>query len=200
MCTKMQNEFEFLLTHSKFKLQFLFAFEFISNFYAALKFTGINNIFFFNRATENINNESKRIDEDAQQDSVPPMKKRRSTPNGDPMKILGNISQTFRELVNQVLISKEEQTELDLYFSSICKTVKKLDALEQVKIKMQISQIVNQAELEQLSHSKQNDASTILGNNSTSNQNNSSSHFMNHSVNQNNSSHIRMNQMYPNMN
>lgn len=50
--------------------------------------------------------------------------------------------------------SNKPLSELELFFGSICMTVGKLSPLEQARIKMQISNIVSQAELSQLQQSE----------------------------------------------
>lgn len=43
-----------------------------------------------------------------------------------------------------------EKSDLELFFESICKTVQKLPKLSQAKLKMKITEAVNQAEIEHL--------------------------------------------------
>lgn len=45
---------------------------------------------------------------------------------------------------------QKPQNELELFFGSMCKTVEKFDALDQAKIKFEISQIVSQYEMAQI--------------------------------------------------
>lgn len=54
------------------------------------------------------------------------------------------------ELLQKSIEPIKQQTDLELFFGSICKSVEKLHPIEQTRIKMQISQIVGQAELAQL--------------------------------------------------
>lgn len=78
------------------------------------------------------------------------------------MKIFENIAQTLKEnglkrseLFQQMMEpAKKEQTELELFFCSMCKTVEKFSPFEQAKMKMQISHMVSQVELAQLGNSQ----------------------------------------------
>lgn len=90
-------------------------------------------------------------------ENVQPIKRRRSSSTGDQMKIYETLAKTLNEthsqklnLIHQAIESTKSQSELELYFSSICKTVEKLSPIDQAQIKLQISNIVSQAELAQL--------------------------------------------------
>lgn len=79
------------------------------------------------------------------------------------MKIFENIAHTLREqnskrnaIYEQILSDSKPQSEIELYFSSISKTVEKLNPIEQAKLKIQISQIVSKAELEHLERIQNN--------------------------------------------
>lgn len=83
-----------------------------------------------------------------------------------------NIAQQFKEnntkrneLLQQMLVEPKVQSELELFFSSMCKTVEKFAPLDQVRIKMQISQMVSQTELAQLEQLNRVPAQTPFYNN-----------------------------------
>lgn len=68
-----------------------------------------------------------------------------------------NIAQSMKEnntkrneIIQQILADPKPQSELELFFCSICKTVEKFSPIEQARIKMQISQLVSQSEVAQL--------------------------------------------------
>lgn len=116
----------------------------------------------FFRTTTNIDTPDENVDDYASdEENIRPTKRRRSSSNGDQMKLLENIANTFKDsnmkrndLIQHIMKESKQPNELEVYFNSICLTVGKLDPLEQVKIKMQISQIVSQAELAQLEFSR----------------------------------------------
>lgn len=98
---------------------------------------------------------------ESEEENIRPTKRRRSSSNGDQVKLLENIANTFRDnssrrndLIQHIMNESKPKTELEVYFNSICLTVGKLDPLEQARVKMQISQIVSQAELSQLEKSQ----------------------------------------------
>lgn len=120
--------------------------------------------FFFFRTTTNIAiaNPDENVEEyDSEEEYIRPVKRQRSSSNGDQIKLLENIANTFKEsntkrndLFQHFMKETKPPTELEVYFNSICLTVDKFDPLEQAKVKMQISQIVSQAELAQLEKSQ----------------------------------------------
>lgn len=87
-------------------------------------------------------------------ENLPPMKRRRSSSTGDQTRIFESIAKTMKENHSKKLDMLEKamkpQSELELFFASMCKSVEKLDAIEQIKVKMEISRIVNNAELSSL--------------------------------------------------
>lgn len=96
-------------------------------------------------------------------ENMAPVKRRRSSSTGDQMKLFETFAKSLKDnhsqkmcMLQNAMETTKPQTELELYFSSICKTVEKLHPIEQSKIKMQISNIVNQAELAQLQSSQPN--------------------------------------------
>lgn len=98
--------------------------------------------------------------DDEEIENKPPLKRRRRSSGGEQFKMYESIAQSIKDnhskkldLMQQAIQSNKPQTELELYFMSICKTVEKLSALEQAKIKMQISNIVSQSELAHLQSS-----------------------------------------------
>lgn len=108
-----------------------------------------------------IEKNEQNIDDQTEEEDIRPIKRRRSSSNGDQSKLFEYITSTIKEsnlkrneILQQILVEPKGQTELELYFSSICKTVEKLTPLQQAKIKMQISQIVSQAELAQFENSQ----------------------------------------------
>lgn len=120
-------------------------------------------MFFLFRTTTNVENdeESNGIDDEQlspDDGSVRPCKRRRSSSNGEQMKIFENIAQSFKEnnsmrndLIQKIFSDKKEpQSEMELFFLSMCRTVEKFSPLEQATLKMQISQIVSQVELSHL--------------------------------------------------
>lgn len=98
------------------------------------------------------------LDDDDDKESAQHYKRRRSSSTGERIKMVETFTKTLKDnhiqkmhmLQQAVESSNKPQSELELYFSSICKTVEKLPPLEQAKLKMQISNIVCQAELSQL--------------------------------------------------
>lgn len=87
-----------------------------------------------------------------------PHKRRRSSSSSDQFKMYESFAKTMREnhsakmnLIQQLQTPKE-QTELERFFASVCKTVERFPALDQVKAKMKISQIVSEMEFAQLSN------------------------------------------------
>lgn len=92
--------------------------------------------------------------DDEEKENVKCVKRRRTSSNSDQMKIFETIAKTIKEnhskkieLINQM---QKPQNELELFFASMCKTVEKFDALDQAKIKFEISQIVSQYEMAQI--------------------------------------------------
>lgn len=78
------------------------------------------------------------------------------------MKLFETFTKTLKDnhthkmnLFHQAIETSKPLTELELFFSSICKTVEKLKPIDQAKMKMQISSIVAQAELAELQSSQQ---------------------------------------------
>lgn len=53
------------------------------------------------------------------------------------------------EMFQQVI---QPQTELDLFFASICKTVQKFEPMSQARIKIEINQLIGRYELAHLSN------------------------------------------------
>lgn len=92
-------------------------------------------------------------------ENTAPMKRRRSSSSGDQLKVIAHALKENgikrNEIIQQIMEpARKEQTELELFFCSICKTVEKLSPLEQAKLKMQISNLVSHAELSQLENSQ----------------------------------------------
>lgn len=96
-------------------------------------------------------------------DDILPMKRRRSSSNGDQLKIFENIAQSIKdnsckrnEIIQKILSDSKQETELDLFFGAICKTVSKFSPFDQAKIKMKISNIVSETELAHLERMEHN--------------------------------------------
>ncbi|XP_055308526.1 uncharacterized protein LOC129572566 [Sitodiplosis mosellana] len=96
------------------------------------------------------------IDDDIGSDEeyFPRVKRRRSSSNSDHLKFMENIAQTMKEnntkrneILQHMLTEQKPQSELELFFSSICKTVEKFSPIDQVRVKMQINQMVSETEL-----------------------------------------------------
>lgn len=92
--------------------------------------------------------------DDEEKENVQCLKRRRSSSNSDQIKIFETIAKTIKEnhsrkidLINQM---QKPQNLLELFFASMCKTVEKFEALDQAKIKLEISQIVSQYEMAQI--------------------------------------------------
>lgn len=51
------------------------------------------------------------------------------------------------ELLEKMIGTPQEQSDLQLFFASICKTVEKFTALDQATIKMEVTKIVNEMEV-----------------------------------------------------
>lgn len=101
---------------------------------------------------ENDMNHENPSDED--EPLFKPKKKRRKNSNGEQMKVLENFTNNFKETQAKKLElfqkAIQPHTELELFFSSICKTVEKLNPIDQAKLKNQISNIVTEFELTHL--------------------------------------------------
>lgn len=96
-------------------------------------------------------------DDEEKNDDKNKRRRSSSSSSSDQIKIYESLAKSMKEnhaqkleLFQKTMESTKPQTELELYFSSICKSVEKLDPIEQTRIKMQISQMVGQAELTQL--------------------------------------------------
>lgn len=122
---------------------------------------------FFNRTITNINvddaDENADIDEATTANEVFPLKRRRSSSNGDQMKIFENIAHSIKEnnskrneIIQKMINESKPETELELYFGAICKTVSKFSALEQAKIKMKFNNIVSETEMAYLERIESN--------------------------------------------
>lgn len=85
-----------------------------------------------------------------------PPKRQKSNPAGDQTKQIQLLTREFgdsqRKKIDLLerIVSAPQQNELELFFASICKTVEKLTAIDQVKIKMKVTQIVHDIELARL--------------------------------------------------
>lgn len=84
------------------------------------------------------------------------VKRRRNHSGGEQSKGIELIAQQIKdaqarkmELLEKMVTSNgnQEQSELQLFFASMCKTVEKFTPLNQAKIKMQITKIVNEMEI-----------------------------------------------------
>lgn len=104
-------------------------------------------------------NEDEKNTEKVVAEEFHPFKRRRSSSNGDHMKIFENLANSMKEnnskrneIYQKLIIDSKENSknDLELYFDSICKTVSKFNSFDQVKIKMKISHLVNEAELQHL--------------------------------------------------
>lgn len=79
-------------------------------------------------------------------------KKRKNSSNGDHVKVFESIAKSIKdnhskkiELFEKVV--NRPHSEIELFFMSISKTVEKFNPIEQTKVKIEISRIVNQLEL-----------------------------------------------------
>lgn len=91
------------------------------------------------------------IDDD-EMDFTQSYKKRRSS-NGEQFKLIETITKEIKENQTKkfdLFQQFTKQSELELFFSSLCKTVEKFTAVEQAKIKIELSNIVGQHELAHL--------------------------------------------------
>lgn len=91
------------------------------------------------------------IDDD-EMDFTQSYKKRRSS-NGEQFKLIETITKEIKENQTKkfdLFQQFTKQSELELFFSSLCKTVEKFTAIEQAKIKIELSNIVGQHELSHL--------------------------------------------------
>lgn len=79
-----------------------------------------------------------------------PSKKRKSDSSNELINQLAQTQSRKLDLLEQLVATPSEQSELDLFFASICKTVAKLNALEQAQLKMEIIKSVNTAEISHL--------------------------------------------------
>lgn len=109
-------------------------------------------------------NDDCGISDDFTDEHLPPMKRRRSSSTGEQTRMFENIAKTIKENHNKKIEILEQamkpQSDLQLFFASMCKSAEKLDPIEQIKVKMEISRIINNAELSQLE--KRSDRSDVL--------------------------------------
>lgn len=132
----------------------------------------MNIVYFFyfpNRTITNIVNledldESACIDDAraAIADDIFPMKRRRSSSNGDQLRIFENIAHSIKEngakrseIIQKILSDSKQETELELFFGSICKTVSKFTPFDQAKMKMKIQNLVSETELAHIERMEQ---------------------------------------------
>lgn len=89
------------------------------------------------------------------------IKRRRSSSNGDTIKLFESLSKTLKENNAKKIEAFQQvaqpRSEMQLYFGSICKTVEKFTPIDQVKIKIEISRIVSQFELAHFEKMEQSD-------------------------------------------
>lgn len=123
---------------------------FCSNFPKNLFFPHIDFRTITNVPESNGVSDTSPIDED----DFHPIKRRRSSSQGDQTKMLENIAQSMKEnsskrneLIEKLLSGSQRSSELELFFSSICKTVERLCWIDQARLKLKISQLVNEAEM-----------------------------------------------------
>lgn len=98
-------------------------------------------------------------------DFVQPTKRRRTSSNGEQMKIFETFTKTIQEnhvkkleMFQQVM---KPQSEMELFFASLCKTCEKFNPIEKAKLKMELSRIVSQMELEHLQNSIEMNANVL---------------------------------------
>lgn len=101
---------------------------------------------------ENNQNYSNLGDNDS---DFTPLKRRRSSSSNEQMKFFEMLAKNMQENQSKKMEIFQQainpQTELELFFASLCKTVEKFDALEQAEVKIQLTNsIVSQAELAHL--------------------------------------------------
>lgn len=95
--------------------------------------------------------ENEQYDQTNSHDMVHTPKRKRTSPHPT---IFENLAKSIQEshskemeMFQQVI---KPQSEMDLFFSSICKSVEKFNAIEQAKIKIEINRIVSQMEMNHL--------------------------------------------------
>lgn len=95
-------------------------------------------------------------------DEIVPLKRRRSSSNGDQIRIFENIAQSIKEngtkrseMIQKILSDSKQETELELFFGSICKTVSKFTPFDQAKMKMRIQNLVSETELAHIERMEQ---------------------------------------------
>lgn len=99
---------------------------------------------------ESIDGENSGINELEQSASK---RRRVSSSAGDNMKHFNTFVSEMKESQSKKIellgkiVDTPAKSELELFFASICKTVEKLTAIEQAKLKMKISTIVSEAEI-----------------------------------------------------
>lgn len=111
---------------------------------------------------------------------LPPVKRRRcSSGSGEQMRFFESISKSLEEnqskkfeLIQQVM---RPQSDLELFFASMCKTVEKFDLIEQAKIKIEVSRIVSNSELAHLE--KANNQNRVMMSVNTIDQNDACTYF-----------------------
>lgn len=96
------------------------------------------------------------LEDDDSHDYIQPMKRRRSSSNSEHMKMLETVTRCIKDNNSKKLEMFQQaiqpQTELELYFASICKTVEKFQPMAQAKIKMEINQLIGRYEMEHFSN------------------------------------------------
>lgn len=97
------------------------------------------------------------IDATQPTDATQPSKRKRSLSNSsDHLKLIENIAKSIKENQSKKLEifqqAVQPQSELELFFAAICKTVEKFDPMAKAKLKIEISHIVSQAELDHLNN------------------------------------------------
>lgn len=95
------------------------------------------------------------VEDDEEENDFRSHKRKRNTSNSEQMKIFEVITKTLKENNSKKIemfqkMQADSQSELELFFSCICKTVEKFSPIEQARVKMQISKTVSQCELARL--------------------------------------------------
>lgn len=92
---------------------------------------------------------SEDIEEDISQDQRPASKLRKTDPSNDLKEIAQQMrnSQTRKLDIIEKMIATPPQSDLELFFASMCKTVEKFSPINQAEIKMNVTKLVNEAEI-----------------------------------------------------
>lgn len=126
--------------------------------------------FWFFSTTSNIVHEIEEpveeemcMEDDDKKENTPPKKKtKKSTHLEDLSKVMQKNQEKKLDLLEKIIQKSPEKTDLDLFFISISKTVKKFPIRDQALLKIQIQQIVSEKEIAHLDNVSNNEGNLSL--------------------------------------